>query len=409
MFVAEDEKRLVEEVFNNAVDCLSDEDKKLPQVRRPFPGAHGHQWRRRGCSVFLLRFCWVTLWEAAALPVIAGWQIQLRLRRHPECSSHLHFPHFAVPMRPFLPGRLFSFTCFVCDHQVEHVLPLLKRGIGIHHGGLLPILKETIEILFSEGLLKVQKRFYFWLFVCFPPSKGAPNVLFFSSQALFATETFAMGINMPARTVLFTSARKFDGKSHRFVRTDVYSHSLSSILDLPTRHTFQTTSPFMEWQFSASLYTALHVSAARRPCKVLKVLQRHVSSHKLVFTPGTGVKLKNHPLSTAHMHRPAPHTHMQLHKRYIKNIWCVCVLVPKLHAGTFRHTHTHVVFWIESCSCLMSNSNIWSGRKQIYSVVCESFLLLGLLLIYGCDHMWKHFHVLLTGQDVMPDLSPPAC
>lgn len=35
------------------------------------------------------------------------------------------------------------------------MLPLLKRGIGIHHGGLLPILKETIEILFSEGLLKV--------------------------------------------------------------------------------------------------------------------------------------------------------------------------------------------------------------------------------------------------------------
>ena len=39
--------------------------------------------------------------------------------------------------------------------KVEHVLPLLKRGIGIHHSGLLPILKETIEILFSEGLIKV--------------------------------------------------------------------------------------------------------------------------------------------------------------------------------------------------------------------------------------------------------------
>uniref|UniRef100_A0A8C4GRT9 Exosome RNA helicase MTR4 n=1 Tax=Dicentrarchus labrax TaxID=13489 RepID=A0A8C4GRT9_DICLA len=107
-FNRDDEKRLVEEVFNNAVDCLSDEDKKLPQV--------------------------------------------------------------------------------------EHVLPLLKRGIGIHHGGLLPILKETIEILFSEGLLK----------------------------ALFATETFAMGINMPARTVLFTSARKFDGKNHRFITSGEY-------------------------------------------------------------------------------------------------------------------------------------------------------------------------------------------
>lgn len=44
--------------------------------------------------------------------------------------------------------------------QVEHVLPLLKKGIGIHHGGLLPLLKETIEILFSEGLIKVQVIYY---------------------------------------------------------------------------------------------------------------------------------------------------------------------------------------------------------------------------------------------------------
>merc|ERR1719193_185068 len=78
--------------------------------------------------------------------------------------------------------------------QVENVLPLLKRGIGIHHGGLLPILKETIEILFGEGLLK----------------------------ALFATETFAMGLNMPARTVLFTSTQKFDGKDFRFVTSGEY-------------------------------------------------------------------------------------------------------------------------------------------------------------------------------------------
>lgn len=34
--------------------------------------------------------------------------------------------------------------------QVESVLPLLKKGIGIHHSGMLPVLKETIEILFSE-------------------------------------------------------------------------------------------------------------------------------------------------------------------------------------------------------------------------------------------------------------------
>jgi len=43
--------------------------------------------------------------------------------------------------------------------QIEHILPLLKRGIGIHHGGLLPILKEVIEILFQEGLIKVGESF----------------------------------------------------------------------------------------------------------------------------------------------------------------------------------------------------------------------------------------------------------
>ena len=73
--------------------------------------------------------------------------------------------------------------------QIHNILPLLKRGIGIHHSGLLPILKETIEILFQEGLIKV----------------------------LFATETFSIGLNMPAKTVVFTSVRKFDGVSQRWV------------------------------------------------------------------------------------------------------------------------------------------------------------------------------------------------
>lgn len=78
--------------------------------------------------------------------------------------------------------------------QVESVLPILKKGIGIHHSGMLPVLKETIEILFSEGLLKV----------------------------LFATETFSMGLNMPARTVLFTSCRKWDGKDIRWITSGEY-------------------------------------------------------------------------------------------------------------------------------------------------------------------------------------------
>lgn len=43
--------------------------------------------------------------------------------------------------------------------QIEHVLPYLLRGIGMHHSGLLPIVKEVIEILFGEGLIKVAFQF----------------------------------------------------------------------------------------------------------------------------------------------------------------------------------------------------------------------------------------------------------
>uniref|UniRef100_A0A8C8HTF6 SKI2 homolog, superkiller viralicidic activity 2-like n=1 Tax=Oncorhynchus tshawytscha TaxID=74940 RepID=A0A8C8HTF6_ONCTS len=76
------------------------------------------------------------------------------------------------------------------DRQLPQILlirDLLKRGIGVHHSGILPIMKEVIEMLFSRGLVKV----------------------------LFATETFAMGVNMPARTVVFDSIRKHDGTGFR--------------------------------------------------------------------------------------------------------------------------------------------------------------------------------------------------
>jgi ATP-dependent RNA helicase DOB1 len=78
--------------------------------------------------------------------------------------------------------------------QIASILPLLQRGIGIHHSGLLPILKEVIEIIFQEGLLKV----------------------------LFATETFSIGLNMPAKTVVFTNSRKFDGQDHRWLSSGEY-------------------------------------------------------------------------------------------------------------------------------------------------------------------------------------------
>ena len=68
--------------------------------------------------------------------------------------------------------------------DIEHAV---MRGIGVHHAGLLPGLKLVVETMFSQGLLKV----------------------------LYATETFALGVNMPARTVGFLGLRKYDGYQHR--------------------------------------------------------------------------------------------------------------------------------------------------------------------------------------------------
>ena len=74
------------------------------------------------------------------------------------------------------------------------LLAMARRGIGYHHAGMLPIHKELVERMFTSGLLKM----------------------------LFTTETFALGINMPARTVVFHSLRKFDGVTFDYMHTRDY-------------------------------------------------------------------------------------------------------------------------------------------------------------------------------------------
>ncbi len=70
----------------------------------------------------------------------------------------------------------------------------LERGIGFHHAGLLPALKELVEVAFGKHLLTV----------------------------LYATETFAVGINMPARAVCFDALEKFDGTRFRYLTSKEY-------------------------------------------------------------------------------------------------------------------------------------------------------------------------------------------
>ena len=69
------------------------------------------------------------------------------------------------------------------EPSASGMYPLIRRGVAYHHAGMLPTLKEVIEQLFTSRLLKV----------------------------IFTTETFALGINMPARSVIFDELRKFYG------------------------------------------------------------------------------------------------------------------------------------------------------------------------------------------------------
>jgi len=80
--------------------------------------------------------------------------------------------------------------------QYHKIYDLLCRGIAFHHSGLLPLLKEIIEILFSKGYVKI----------------------------MFCTETFAVGLNMPTKTVLFAGFKKYDDQTGgmRLLRTDEY-------------------------------------------------------------------------------------------------------------------------------------------------------------------------------------------
>ena len=82
----------------------------------------------------------------------------------------------------------------VKEKNIAEFRRLLSCGIAYHHAGMLPTLKEVVERLFTSGLI----------------------------QLLFTTETFAVGINMPACSVVFDSLEKYDGIEFRYLKAREY-------------------------------------------------------------------------------------------------------------------------------------------------------------------------------------------
>lgn len=76
----------------------------------------------------------------------------------------------------------------------DEYLEQWTKGIGVHHAGLIPAIKQIVETLLAQRLIRV----------------------------LFTTETFAVGINMPVRTVCFDSLIKYDGQQYRHLTQQEY-------------------------------------------------------------------------------------------------------------------------------------------------------------------------------------------
>jgi superfamily II RNA helicase len=102
------------------------------------------------------------------VPYIIDRECEQIIRKLPNYEEYLHLPEYV------------------------NLVKLLRKGVGIHHAGLMPILREMVELLFARGLIKV----------------------------LFCTETMSVGINLPVKSCIFTGINKFNGEINRML----YSH-----------------------------------------------------------------------------------------------------------------------------------------------------------------------------------------
>jgi superfamily II RNA helicase len=115
----------------------------------------------------------VLLEDDSKVPYIVRRECEQIIRKLPNYQEYLNLPEYIS------------------------MVSLLEKGFAIHHAVIMPILREMVELLFAKGYIKL----------------------------LFATETFAVGINMPTKTVLFTDLNKFDGSGMR----PLYSHEYTQM------------------------------------------------------------------------------------------------------------------------------------------------------------------------------------
>jgi len=141
--------------------------------------------------------------ENAMLPALCFVlsRAQLEIAAHEVTVNLLEFdskvPYTAAHECEQIIRKLPNYQEYLELPEYISMVKLIEKGIAIHHSGVMPILKEMVELLYARGFIKL----------------------------LFATETFSIGVNMPTKTVLFTDLNKFDGSVVR----PLYSHEYSQM------------------------------------------------------------------------------------------------------------------------------------------------------------------------------------
>ena len=97
--------------------------------------------------------------------------------------------------KQLLISKVTNWREYINIPEYHFIIKCLKRGVGFHHAGMIPIFKEIIEIMYSKKKIKI----------------------------LIATETFAVGLNMPTKTVIFTSLYKYNGHVMRLLEGHEYT------------------------------------------------------------------------------------------------------------------------------------------------------------------------------------------
>lgn len=107
------------------------------------------------------------------IPYTIRYECEQIIRKLPNYQEYLHLPEYM------------------------EMVQLLEKGVGMHHSGIIPVLREMVELLFAQGKIKL----------------------------LFCTESVAIGLNLPVKTTIFTDVSKHDGHSVRMLHGHEYTQA----------------------------------------------------------------------------------------------------------------------------------------------------------------------------------------